>query len=165
MMILPTLTPATVTRAPSAGLSRFAPRLAAGLFAAAAAASLSYWVLQIADSRMAASVGAGPAAGARLPEPAAPERVARLLVAPSARPEAAAAPAGSQLQLTGVAAGTSGRGAALIAVDGLPARPYSVGMPVGEGLVLQSVQGRRAQLGPALQGPSTVVLELPPLPR
>jgi general secretion pathway protein C len=64
-----------------------------------------------------------------------------------------------------VAAGTSGRGAALIAVDGLSARPYSVGMPVGEGLVLQSVQGRRAQLGPALQGPTTVVLELPPLPR
>jgi general secretion pathway protein C len=166
MMILPTLTHATDTRAPSAGLSRFAPRLAAGLLAAAAAASLSYWVLQIADSRMAAAGEASPAAGARLPEPAAPERVARLLAAPSARPEAAvAALAGSQLQLTGVAAGTSGRGAALIAVDGLPARPYSVGMPVGEGLVLQSVQGRRAQLGPALQGPSTVVLELPPLPR
>ncbi len=74
-------------------------------------------------------------------------------------------PAGIPLQLTGVAAGTSGRGAALISVDGRPARPYAVGMAVGDGLVLQSVQGRRAQLGPALQGPSTVVLELPPLPR
>jgi general secretion pathway protein C len=166
MMTLPTLSPTRDAPTLAAGRSRLPPRLAAGLLAAAAAASLVYWALQIADSRRAASVATVPANAARLPEVAEPERIARLLAATSARTGAsAAAPAGSPLQLTGVAAGTSGRGAALISVDGRPARPFAVGMAVGEGLVLQSVQGRRALLGPALQGPSTVTLELPPLPR
>ena len=166
MMTLPTLIPTSDAPALAAGRPRLPPRLAAGLLAAAAAASLVYWALQIAESRRAASVATVPANAARLPEAAEPERIARLLAAPSAPTGgAAAAPAGIPLQMTGVAAGTSGRGAALISVDGRPARPYAVGMAVGEGLVLQSVQGRRAQLGPALKGPSTVVLELPPLPR
>jgi general secretion pathway protein C len=63
-----------------------------------------------------------------------------------------------------VAAGAhSGGGAAVIAVDGKPARPYRVGSTIEEGLVLQSVRGRQAMLGPAA-GPALVTLELPPLP-
>lgn len=143
--------------------SLLAPRLAAAVLAALAVASLVYWGL-----RMTGVVTAGVhgnAANARLPEAADPDRVARLLAAPVARPaEGAVLPLSGRLQLVGVAAGVSGRGTALISVDGQAARPYPVGAVVAEGLVLQSVQGRKAQLGPAAKGPATTVLELPPLP-
>jgi len=52
-------------------------------------------------------------------------------------------------------------GAALIAVDGKPAKPYRVGAVVADGLVLQSTQGRRVNLGASMDGPQTLVLELP----
>lgn len=54
-------------------------------------------------------------------------------------------------------------GVALIAIDGNPAKAYRVGMVVDGGTVLQRVSARGAQLGPR-GGPSTVALELPPLP-
>jgi len=53
-------------------------------------------------------------------------------------------------------------GAALIAIDGKPAKPYRVGVQVDEGLVLQSVQGRRAVLAAADSGQQVLTLELPP---
>jgi general secretion pathway protein C len=66
-------------------------------------------------------------------------------------PGALAAPAApvpalaSRFQLLGVAAGErSGGGAAVISVDGKPARSYRVGSTLEEGLVLQSVRGRQA---------------------
>jgi general secretion pathway protein C len=49
----------------------------------------------------------------------------------------------------------------LIAVDGKPAKPVRVGAVVAEGLVLQSTQERRANLGASLQGPAALTLELP----
>lgn len=57
--------------------------------------------------------------------------------------------AASRFALTGVVASSSQHGAALIAVDGKPAKPYVVGSRVGEEWVLQSVQPRRAVLVPA----------------
>ncbi len=76
--------------------------------------------------------------------------------------QAAAAPSlSSRFQLQGVMAGGPNAGAALIAVDGKPAKPYRVGAVVTEGVVLQSAQGRRVNLGAALDGPQTLVLELP----
>ena len=64
--------------------------------------------------------------------------------------------------LVGVAAGArSGGGAALIAIDGKPAKPYRVGSAVDEGLVLQSVQARRAVLAATPEGPQVLALELP----
>lgn len=153
------------TRAPA---GRWLPRIAAALLGAAAAASLAYWSLRLWP---AGRGDPAPAAGAAadLPQAADPDQVARLLAAPgAAQPGASgppAAPAASRLVLTGVAAGTSGRGTALIAVDGQPPKPFRVGASVTDALVLQSVQGRRATLGPGARGPSTVVLELPPLPR
>jgi general secretion pathway protein C len=54
---------------------------------------------------------------------------------------------------------------ALIAVDGKPARPFRVGATIDEGLVLQAVEGRRARLGPGVDAPSTLTLELPPVRR
>jgi general secretion pathway protein C len=76
--------------------------------------------------------------------------------------QVAAAPSlASRFQLQGVMAGGPDAGAALIAVDGKPAKPYRVGALVVDGLVLQSAQGRRISLGAAIDGPQTLVLELP----
>ncbi len=166
MPLLPQANTVPAARPSSAGVAppSWAPRLAALVLAAGAAASLAYWGLQISATR--SSAAADVAAPARLPEAAAPEQVARLLAAPATRTDGkSAASPGNRLQLTGVAAGVSGRGVAILSIDGGPPRPFAVGTPVSEGLVLQSVQGRRAQLGPDRQGPATVVLELPPLPR
>ena len=67
----------------------------------------------------------------------------------------------SRFQLQGVLAGGASQGAALIVVDGKAAKPYRVGALVADGLVVQSAQGRRVSLGAAMDGPSTLVLELP----
>ena len=76
--------------------------------------------------------------------------------------QAAAAPTlASRFQLQGVMAGGPNAGAALIAVDGKPAKPYRVGAVVADGLVLQSADGRRISLGAAVDGPQALVLELP----
>ena len=85
---------------------------------------------------------------------------ARSLGAAPAQPVAAPTLA-SRFQLLGVLAGDASQGAALIAVDGKPAKPYRVGAVVADGLVLQSAQGRRISLGAAVDAPQTLALELP----
>ena len=65
--------------------------------------------------------------------------------------------------MQGVLADQNSAGAALISVDGKPAKPYRVGDVVEDGLVLQSVQGRRAGLGQAGGGSAVLTLELPAL--
>ena len=76
--------------------------------------------------------------------------------------QAAAAPTlASRFQLQGVMAGGPDAGAALIAVDGKPAKPYRVGAVVADGMVLQSAQGRRISLGASMDGAQTLLLELP----
>jgi general secretion pathway protein C len=67
----------------------------------------------------------------------------------------------SRFQLQGVMAGGPNAGAALIAVDGKPAKPFRVGAVVADGWVLQSAQGRRISLGATMDGPQTLALELP----
>lgn len=76
--------------------------------------------------------------------------------------QAAAAPTqASRFQLQGVMAGGPNAGAALIAVDGKPAKPFRVGALVADGMVLQSAEGRRISLGASMDGPQTLLLELP----
>lgn len=89
-----------------------------------------------------------------------PQAAARSL---GALPQAAAAAPtlASRFQLVGVLSAGDLHGAALIAVDGKPARPYRVGRVVVDDLVLQSAQGRRVNLGASMDGPATVTLELP----
>ena len=96
--------------------------------------------------------------------PADPAVVARLL---GSSPTVAApvASLSSRFVLTGVVASRSHQGAALIAVDGRPAKPFRVGSAVDEGLLLQSVESRRAVLAANVQGPAVLTLELPPLRR
>lgn len=131
---------------------------------ALAAASAAYWGLRLGTAAPGPRIAPVPARQVAAVDP---EALARMLgSAPAAPGMAPAAPSlASRFQLLGVAAGAqSGGGAAVIAVDGKPGRPYRVGAPVEEGLVLLSVHGRQALLGPA-GGPPQLTLELPPLPQ
>ncbi len=109
------------------------------------------------------ATGAAPsnatAAAQTLPEVDATAAARSLGAAPV---QAAAAPTlASRFQLQGVMAGGPNAGAALIAVDGKPAKPYRVGAVLADGMVLQSVEGRRISVGASMDGPQTLVLELP----
>jgi general secretion pathway protein C len=87
---------------------------------------------------------------------------ARSLGLVSAAPVAAPTLA-SRFQLVGVLVGGPSQGAALIAVDGKPAKPFRVGATVADDLVLQSVQGRRVNLGVGMgmDAAASLTLELP----
>jgi len=140
--------------------SRWAVAGTTFLLWALVAGSAVFWGL-----RMSARSAAAPMAAVTRPPPAAdPVAVARLLGATSTASAAPAAPAlASRLVLVGVVAGaTSHQGVALIAVDGKPAKPFRVGATIDEGVVLQSVQGRRAALAQGTAGPVVLTLELPP---
>jgi general secretion pathway protein C len=131
-------------------------RLATLALWALAGASVVYWGLRL-------SARPGPAAPAAAAPAAAPDvqAIGRLLGAGGA--PVAAAPA-TRFVLVGVLAGqSSGAGAALIAVDGKPARPYRVGAPIEPGLVLQHLDARGARLGASADGPGTLKLDMPPL--
>ena len=67
----------------------------------------------------------------------------------------------SRFVLWGVVAGASGRGSALIAVDSQPPRPFRVGQAVTDGVVLQSLGPKQAQLGASAQGAALFSLSLP----
>ena len=141
---------------------RWSVRLSTLVLWALALASVAYWGLRLL------AAPAGLAVPAVAPAPPAPdaEALARLLGAqPSqtAAPPVAAGP--GRLVLLGVLASQrSGGGAALIAVDGQPAKPFRVGAAVVDGeLVLQSLGRREARLGASRSGATTLTLELPPL--
>lgn len=129
---------------------------------ALAAGCAVYWGLQLAGRSGPVNV---PASAPRAVAAADPVAIARVLggtttaVAASAAPQATLA---SRLQLVGVAAGaSSGRGAAVISVDGKPARSYRVGSVIEEGIVLLSVRGRQAAIAEQPGGPAILTLELP----
>jgi general secretion pathway protein C len=67
----------------------------------------------------------------------------------------------SRFQLWGVVAGASGQGSALIALDGQPPRAFRVGQTVTDGVVLQSLGQKQAQLGVSAQGAALFSLSLP----
>ncbi len=141
------------------------PRIAAFLLAGLAGASAVYWGLKWSGpgaSSAAASLAVADAA------PTDPQALARALGGGAvAVPQAvvAAVSVAGRLSLVGVVATRSRGGAALISIDGKPARPYRVGARVDDALVLQSVAPRRAVLADSLQGPASLTLELPPLPK
>ena len=127
-----------------------------------AAASVVYWGLRLSTPSGGLAV---PAVFASPPAPDV-QAMARLLGAVAVTsPAAPVASSASRFALVGVVAGRqSGGGAALVAIDGQPAKPYRVGAPMDAGLVLQSVGPRQARLGAALHGPTLVTLELPARP-
>ena len=93
------------------------------------------------------------------------DTVARVLGASLVDEQPAAQPAPPmRLRLLGVVTQGRQRGAALISVDGQPARPWRIGDEVAQGLVLQSVGARSAALGATRSGPVSLELEVPPQP-
>ena len=137
------------------------PRGASFVLAALAAASASFWVLKVSAVNSATSA---PAAATLGPVVIDAVSVVRALgggtgASPTAAPSAGLA---SRFAMMGVVADQRSAGAALISVDGKPAKPYRVGDAIEEGLVLQSVQGRKATLGP-VSGAAVLSLELPAL--
>ena len=143
----------------TATLSLWWLRIATFLLAALAAASATYWVLKwqatVPSSLTAAVVYSAPPA-------ADPQLVARLLGGGQASASAkVVSSAASHFKLSGVLANRANGSYALISVDGKPAKPYRVGTPVNDDLVLQSVSARSAALATNLQAPVSVMLELP----
>lgn len=124
---------------------------------AVVAFSATSWVLRGAGDDPDGSLRAPPDLPALTVDASATARSLGLVTAgPAAAPALA-----SRFQLVGVLAGGPTQGAALIAVDGKPAKPFRVGAPVAEGMVLQSVQGRRVNLGAGGDATATLTLELP----
>ena len=128
---------------------------------ALAAASMVFWGLRLA----APADAVAPPAVVSAPAAVDPAAVGHLLgVVDSTAVVAATPDAASRFVLLGVIADTDGQGAALIAVDGKPARPFRVGAKLGDSYVLQSVGARVATLGGNAQGPAAFTLQLPARP-
>jgi general secretion pathway protein C len=136
----------------------FWPSASAALLGCAAAASVVFWVLNfpsgMAVQGLPLAQSTGPATG--------PSSVhtAKALGVQAALPDVSIAQS-SRFVLWGLVAGASGQGSALIAVDGQPPRPYRVGQTVTDGVVLQGLAPKRAQLGANAQGAALFSLSLP----
>jgi general secretion pathway protein C len=143
--------------------SKWGLRLATLCVWALAAASVVYWGLLIRSPAGGAVAAMVPPVSAASADPA---KIARLLGAvdgPTATvPVASVA---SRFALIGVVAGASGAGAALIAVDGKPARSFRVGTAVDTGYVLKTVGPRIAVLATTLDAPPAFTLEMAPASR
>ena len=133
-------------------------RLITLLLAALAAGSAVYWVLKWPSAPVQISVENPPE-----PAPVDSSAVARALGGGVVVADVVA-PVSNRFVLAGVVSGGAHRGAALIAVDGMPAKPYRVGAVVGEQWVLSAVQPRRVVLTPQNGGTADagITLELPP---
>ena len=119
-------------------------RLVTLALAALAAGSAAYWVLQWPSS--AAPLAPAQVVALAVPDTAAVGRAlgGGAIAQPTANADVLAS---SRFVLTGVVTGGANHGAALIAVDGKPARAFRVGAVVSDPWVLRSVEPRRAVLG------------------
>ena len=132
--------------------------------AALAAASATFWALKLsAPSSPVALTAAVAVVGV-------PTSDAQAWVRLLGGVEAGASPvadvvasdvSSGRFKLMGVVAGLSRHGYALIATDGKAAKPYRVGAPVEDGLILKSVSPRSAELARTLEAPAGLTLELP----
>ncbi len=140
------------------------PRLAAFVLAGLAAASAVYWGLKWPGANTGTATSTVVTTETVSSDP---QALARALGGGSATaaPTAAIASPGlaSRLSLVGVVADSKSGGAALISVDGKPAKPYRVGARVEDDLMLKSVALRSAALAPDANSPASVTLEMPPL--
>ncbi len=126
---------------------------------ALAAASIVFWALRLAAP---ADAIAPPAVLTTPAAPPDPNAIARLLGAQAPRATVTAAPElASRFVLLGVVADTAGQGAALLAVDGKPPRPFRVGAALADGYVLRSLDARAATVGASTTGPAALTLQLP----
>ena len=134
-------------------------RIATFVVFALAAASAAFWSLKVWG---ASQPGRGGMAALASAPPLDPQAVAQVLGGGASALRAADAPVAtsSRFVLHGVVADTAHAGAALIAVDGKPAKPFAVGKVIDGRLLLQSVDGRRAVLASSMDGAPEIALEL-----
>ena len=138
------------------------PRGASFVLAALAAASASFWALKVSAVNTSITASAAAGGGPLVIDSVAVTRA--LGGGPGAAPAAEPAVSlSSRFAMVGVIADLRSGGAALISIDGRPAKPYRVGDVLEDGLILQSVKGRSATLGLAVTGASALTLELPAL--
>jgi general secretion pathway protein C len=133
------------------------PSLVTGLLWCVVALSAGYWFLHfpIKSAHQAAPVNVTTGVPV-VQEPVLLQRALGATAVGSAN-----VPEVGRLQLLGVIADASGQGSALISLDGQAPKAYRVGQTVSEGLVLQKLSPRRAQLGATLDGPGQQDLQLP----
>jgi general secretion pathway protein C len=138
------------------------PGAGAAVLWCAAAASAVFWVLNFPSGSAVQGIplvqGAAQATGASSVQASA--HMARVWGVQAPAPELSIAQS-ARFQLWGVVAGASGQGSALIAVDGQPPRAFRVGQTVTDGVVLQSLGQKQAQLGVSTQGAALFSLSLP----
>ena len=145
------------TRAGSAGFAAAPALVAALLWAAAVSSAWLWWLHRPPAAAPEAMPAGGPDAGLSVPSP---EAVARAL----GQAQAVATPELQQrFALLGVIATDAGRGSALLAVDGQPAKAFVRGQTVVEGWRLDAVQPRGVRLAP-LEGGAGLELALPAKP-
>ena len=138
------------------------PRLAAFAIAMLLAGSVAFWFLQWPKASKDRPLRV--ASSSTELAPMNPVDVARLLGQGEASAETVAvamADPGSRFRLTGIIASAAGQGVALLSVDGKPAKPYSVGSSIEDGLMLQSVERRSVALASDARAAVRVRLELP----
>jgi general secretion pathway protein C len=139
--------------------SPWAARLGAFCVALLLGASAVYWTLQWQQAQPSAPAAA--AAQSELPS-AALGAVAGVLGATAApAPEAPALDRSEQFNLVGVVARGNGRGAAIIAVNDLPAKTFRVGSAVTDDWVLHAVAPRQATLARGADRSQTHTLDMP----
>ena len=135
------------------------PGVSAALVGCAAAASVVFWVLNFP---VGSAVQGLPSVQSSAPvvTDSSASHLARAWGVQAVLPEVSIAQS-SRFVLWGVVSGASGRGSALIAVDGQPPRPFRVGQTVTDGVVLQSMGPKQAQLGASEQGAALFSISLP----
>ena len=141
---------------PQAKLAKAAISAATLLVWAFALGSALYWGMRLTESR---NMVEAPPQPPQLTT-ADPAAVARVLGVRAASPVVQASLA-SRFSLQGVVSGGPGGGAALISVDGKPAKAVRVGSVVEEGLILQSANARAVTLAESRSSPALLTLEMP----
>jgi general secretion pathway protein C len=144
--------------APQPKLAKAAVVAATLLVWALAMGSALYWGMQLSTNR---STDTAPPQVVQQAN-ADPDAVARLLGARAPSPAMQASLA-SRFALQGVVAGGPGGGAALISIDGKPAKAVPVGSTLEDGLILQSASARTVTLAESRNSPVLLTLEMPQL--
>lgn len=142
--------------ASQAKLAKAAISAATLLVWALAVGSALYWGMRLTATR---DMVAAPPPPPQLIT-ADPAAVARLLGTRTASPVMQASLA-SRFSLQGVVGGGPGGGAALISIDGKPAKAVPVGAAVEDGLILQSTSARAVTLAESRSSPALLTLEMP----